>query len=109
MAWKIKRLGGSEIPVAAVNNMKKILRKTLGITLIILGFLALVTPFSPGSWLILIGLEILGFRFLLGAQLSRFFRSKYQGRGQNLLTKFKEKFKRSSRQVGEQDKEQASR
>lgn len=45
--------------------MRKILRITLGITLIILGLLALLTPLSPGSWLALIGLEILGLRILI--------------------------------------------
>jgi len=50
--------------------MKKVFRKTLGIVLIVLGFLALITPFSPGSWLMLIGLEILGFGFLFEGRLS---------------------------------------
>ena len=31
----------------------------LGVTLTIVGFIALVTPFTPGSWLMLIGLGIL--------------------------------------------------
>jgi len=35
-----------------------------GIACIILGFLALVTPLTPGSWLIFVGAEILGIRFL---------------------------------------------
>jgi len=30
----------------------------------VLGVLALLTPFTPGSWLILVGLEILGLRLL---------------------------------------------
>ena len=34
----------------------------IGLVLIIIGFLALVTPFTPGSWLIFVGLEILGVR-----------------------------------------------
>lgn len=44
---------------------KKCCKKALGVILIILGFLALITPCSPGSWLILVGLEFLGLRFLL--------------------------------------------
>jgi hypothetical protein len=54
--------------------VKIVLRKVLGVILIILGFLALITPLTPGSWLILVGLEILGFglglRLLLTRKLS---------------------------------------
>jgi len=39
-----------------INQMKQIVKKSIGIICIILGFLALITPFTPGSWLILIGL-----------------------------------------------------
>ena len=35
-------------------------KKILGVVLIIIGFLALITPFTPGSWLIFVGLEFLG-------------------------------------------------
>ncbi|HTL39790.1 MAG TPA: PGPGW domain-containing protein [Methylomirabilota bacterium] len=41
---------------------KKILQVATGIGLIIIGFAALVTPFTPGSWLIFVGLELLGIR-----------------------------------------------
>jgi len=50
-------------------SIKRILRYTVGVILIILGFLALVTPLSPGSWLILVGLELLGLRILLQDKL----------------------------------------
>ena len=50
-------------------SVRKILRYTIGIILILLGFLALVTPLTPGSWLILIGLELLGLRILLRDKL----------------------------------------
>ena len=49
--------------------VRKILRYTIGIILILLGFLALVTPLTPGSWLIPIGLELLGLRILLRDKL----------------------------------------
>jgi hypothetical protein len=49
--------------------MKHIVKKGLGVVLIVLGFLALITPFSPGSWLILVGLELLGLRILLEGRL----------------------------------------
>ncbi|HYV33684.1 MAG TPA: PGPGW domain-containing protein [Candidatus Limnocylindria bacterium] len=37
-------------------------KKIIGVVLIIIGFLALVTPLTPGSWLIFVGLEFLGIR-----------------------------------------------
>ena len=57
-------------------RMKKIARKSLGIICIILGFLALITPLTPGSWLILIGLEILGLGFLLDGKFFRWLKGK---------------------------------
>ena len=41
---------------------KSLLKKILGVLLIIIGLLALVTPLTPGSWLAIIGLELLGLR-----------------------------------------------
>ncbi len=49
--------------------MKKITRKVVGVVLILVGFLSLVTPATPGAWLILIGLEFLGLRLLLHDKL----------------------------------------
>ena len=40
-------------------------KKAVGVVLILVGLAALVTPLTPGSWLIFIGLELLGLRFLL--------------------------------------------
>ena len=54
--------------------MKKYVRKVIGVLFIILGFLALITPFSPGSWLILVGCELVGLRFLLADKLPDFLR-----------------------------------
>jgi uncharacterized protein YqgC (DUF456 family) len=45
-------------------NIKMGAKKTIGILLIVIGLLALVTPFTPGSWLIFVGLELFGFRML---------------------------------------------
>src|SRR3989344_8162328 len=39
-------------------------RKAIGLALILIGLVALVTPFTPGSWLAIIGLELLGVRIL---------------------------------------------
>lgn len=41
------------------------LKKTAGILLLIIGLAALVTPLTPGSWLMFIGLELLGLRLLV--------------------------------------------
>lgn len=49
--------------------MKKITRKVVGVVLILVGFFSLVTPATPGAWLILIGLEFLGLRMLLHDKL----------------------------------------
>jgi len=51
--------------------MKKVTKKVVGVVLIILGFAALLTPLTPGSWLILVGLEFLGLRILLENRLWR--------------------------------------
>jgi drug/metabolite transporter (DMT)-like permease len=55
-------------------------RKAAGVVLIVVGVAALVTPLTPGSWLALIGLELLGVRILfaerLAARLRRVVRAK---------------------------------
>lgn len=76
--------------------MKKIVKNSIGIICIILGFLALITPLTPGSWLILIGLEILGLGFLLDGRLSRFLKGKN-----------KEKFENSTTQAGPKEPSQS--
>ncbi|MBN1505298.1 MAG: hypothetical protein JW955_00545 [Sedimentisphaerales bacterium] len=48
---------------------RRIARKTVGVILIVLGVLALLTPLTPGSWLIPIGLELVGLRLLLQDKL----------------------------------------
>jgi len=37
-------------------------KKIVGVILILVGLLALVTPFTPGSWLVFVGLEFIGIR-----------------------------------------------
>ena len=51
--------------IKKIPNEKSPARKIAGIILIIIGFLALITPFTPGSWLALMGLELLGLGFLI--------------------------------------------
>ena len=41
------------------------IRKTVGVILVIVGLLSIVTPFTPVGFLLLLGLEILGVRYLL--------------------------------------------
>ncbi len=40
------------------------IKKVAGVILILVGLIVLITPFTPGSWLIFIGLELLGIRIL---------------------------------------------
>ncbi|MDO8537055.1 MAG: PGPGW domain-containing protein [bacterium] len=48
-------------------------KRIIGVILILVGLTALVTPFTPGSWLVFVGLELLGIRFLLWEKIkSRF-------------------------------------
>ncbi|MDH7598837.1 MAG: PGPGW domain-containing protein [Sedimentisphaerales bacterium] len=49
--------------------MKRIIRTLLGIVLIALGLIAAITPLTPGSWLVPIGLEILGMRLVVQRRL----------------------------------------
>jgi uncharacterized membrane protein YkgB len=79
--------------------MKKTLKKVLGVILIILGLLALLTPFSPGSWLALIGLEILGLRMLLERKLSYFLPERWK----RTLKKFIKEPKRARPPQSRQD------
>jgi uncharacterized protein YqgC (DUF456 family) len=58
--------------------VKNIIKKTIGVILIIIGLAALVTPFTPGSWLALIGLELLGFGFLLENRVVRAIRKRFE-------------------------------
>lgn len=58
------------------------IKKFFGIFLIILGIIALLTPFTPGSWLAFIGLELLGIRIFA------------QEKTEEILTKIKNYFTR---------------
>ena len=40
------------------------IKKVVGLILILVGLAALITPLTPGSWLAIIGLELLGVRIL---------------------------------------------
>ena len=51
----------------------------------ILGVLALLTPFTPGSWLALIGLELLGLRLVFERKFLSLLPQKYRGRIRDVL------------------------
>ncbi|OHB57387.1 MAG: hypothetical protein A2173_11125 [Planctomycetes bacterium RBG_13_44_8b] len=69
--------------------MRKSIRIILGVVLIILGLAALFTPFTPGSWLALIGLEYLGLRVLLQRKLMSLIPAKYRDKVRKLFKKKK--------------------
>lgn len=48
------------------------LRKIAGWAFVIIGFVALVTPLTPGGLLFFVGLELLGLRFIGTEKLKRF-------------------------------------
>jgi hypothetical protein len=70
--------------------MKPILKKTIGVILIVWGLVALVTPFTPGSWLALIGLEMVGFGFLLENRLGRTIKNRYKNSFEKLKRKVRQ-------------------
>lgn len=57
----------SKIKIYLHENPK--VKKIVGIILVIVGFIALVTPLTPGSWLIFVGLELLGIDLILWDRL----------------------------------------
>lgn len=63
-----------EIAKEYIHNKPKI-KKMVGVILILIGLTALVTPFTPGSWLVFVGLELLGLRILFFDKLN-FWRKK---------------------------------
>jgi len=49
-------------------------RKVIGVALIIIGVVALITPLTPGAWLAIVGLEMLGIRFLFWERIKKLWR-----------------------------------
>lgn len=76
--------------------MRKALRIILGVVLIVIGVLAAVTPLSPGSWLALIGLELLGIRILVERKFLSLIPEKYRRKFKKLL---KKKAKKHPREI----------
>lgn len=75
----------------ACDDMRRVLRIILAILLIVIGLLTLITPLTPGSWLALIGLEILGIRILIQRKFLSFIPEKYHNKVKSLLKIKKEK------------------
>jgi len=48
-------------------------KKIIGVLLIILGLLALITPLTPGSWLAILGLELIGVRLAAWEKVKAWF------------------------------------
>ena len=65
--------------------MKVIIKKIIGVILIIVGLAALLTPLTPGSWLALIGLELLGLRLLIE---KKFLKDKHRASIARFMAKF---------------------
>jgi len=53
---------------------KNILKKILGVALIIFGFIALLIPFFPFAWVAFIGFELLGVGALLRGKIKAWFK-----------------------------------
>jgi uncharacterized protein YqgC (DUF456 family) len=52
------------------------LKVALGVILITVGFLALVTPLTPGAWLLFVGLELVGIRLAAADKIKDWFRKR---------------------------------
>lgn len=49
------------------------LKKIVGWTLVVVGFIALITPLTPGGLLFFVGLEILGLRLIFMQKVKKVF------------------------------------
>lgn len=58
--------------MASMRSVWFVLKRILGIILIVIGLAALITPLTPGAWLIIVGLELLGFGFLIPERIRRY-------------------------------------
>ena len=49
------------------------IKKIIGVLLILVGLFAFFTPLTPGSWLVFVGLEFLGIRVLFWDKIKNYF------------------------------------
>jgi hypothetical protein len=73
--------------------VKSIIKKAIGVILIIIGLVALFTPFTPGSWLALIGLELLGIRHWV---FRTFLNDRQRAVAERFMEKIKSKFRKKT-------------
>ena len=66
--------------------MKTIIKKVIGVILIIIGLAALLTPLTPGSWLALIGMELLGIHLVF---FNRFLNEKQRASLRRFMAKLR--------------------
>ena len=52
------------------------IRKVIGVILVIVGFISIITPFTPVGFLFFVGLEILGIRLLFWDKLKDWYKNK---------------------------------
>jgi uncharacterized protein YqgC (DUF456 family) len=57
-------------------NEKPKLKKVLGIIFVLVGFVGIITPFTPWGILFFVGLEFLGIRFLFIDKIKNYFKKK---------------------------------
>ena len=55
---------------------KPILKRIIGIILVIIGLASILTPFTPVGFLLIVGLEMLGLRFLVWDKLREWLKRK---------------------------------
>lgn len=53
------------------------IRRAIGVMLVMTGLISVITPFTPVGFLLLLGLEILGLRVLVGDKLRDWFRKRF--------------------------------
>ena len=51
-------------------------KKTVGVLLVIIGILSIITPFTPVGFLLVVGLELLGIRYLVWDKIKKWLRIK---------------------------------
>ena len=76
---------GLVVAFSGGQDMLRIARIALGIVLMVLGVLALLTPFTPGSWLALIGLELVGLRLVFQRRILSWLPQKYRAKAKEIL------------------------
>ena len=64
-------------------NTRPRLRKIMGWSFVVVGFIALILPIIPGAPLVFIGFELLGLRFLFTDTLRKFF---FKKRDEEVIT-----------------------